>query len=57
VLIFATPRSRKFAVIGDALGREQAQAMTVHCRKFEFTEGIVRGVRKAGELLAEHFPR
>jgi uncharacterized membrane protein len=66
VLIFVTPRSRKFAVIGDAgvhakcgdiFWQELAQAMTDYFRKSEFTEGIAHGVRKAGELLAEHFPR
>jgi uncharacterized membrane protein len=66
VLIFVTPRSRKFAVIGDAgvhakcgdaFWQELAQAMTGHFRKSEFTEGITHGVSKAGELLAEHFPR
>ena len=65
VLIFVTPRSRKFAVIGDAgvhakcgddFWQELAQAMTGYFRKSEFTEGITHGVRKAGELLAEHFP-
>ena len=66
VLIFVTPRSRKFAVIGDAgvhakcgdsFWQELAQAMTGYFRKSEFTEGIAHGVRKAGDLLAEHFPR
>ena len=66
VLIFVTPRTRKFAVIGDAgvhakccdvFWQELAQAMTGYFRKSEFTEGITHGVRKAGELLAEHFPR
>jgi uncharacterized membrane protein len=66
VLIFVTPRSRKFAVIGDAgvhakcgdvFWQELAQAMTGYFRKSEFTEGITHGVRKAGELLTEHFPR
>jgi len=66
VLIFVTPRTRKFAVIGDAgvharcgdvFWHELAQAMTGYFRKSEFTEGIAHGVRKAGELLAEHFPR
>ena len=32
-------------------------AMTGYFRKSEFTEGIVHGVKKAGELLAEHFPK
>ena len=66
VLIFVTPRTRTFAVIGDAgvhakcgddFWQELAQAMTGYFRKSEFTEGIVHGVRKAGELLAKHFPR
>ena len=66
VLIFVTPRSRKFAVVGDTgvhakcgdvFWQELAQAMTGYFRKSEFTEGITHGVRKAGELLTEHFPR
>jgi uncharacterized membrane protein len=66
VLIFVAPRTHKFAVIGDAgvhakcgdvFWRELAKAMTDYFRKSEFTEGIIHGVRKAGELLAEHFPR
>jgi uncharacterized membrane protein len=66
VLIFVAPRTRKFAVIGDAgvhakcgdeFWRELAKAMTEYFRKSEFTEGIIHGVRKAGQLLAEHFPR
>ena len=66
VLIFVVPRSRKFAVIGDAgvhakcgdaFWQELAQAMTDYFRKSEFAEGLAHGIRKAGELLAEHFPR
>jgi uncharacterized membrane protein len=66
VLIFVAPRTHKFAVIGDAgvhakcgdeFWRELAKAMTEYFRKSEFTEGIIHGVRKAGQLLAEHFPR
>ena len=66
VLIFVTPRSRKFAVVGDTgihakcgdvFWQELAQAMTGYFRKSEFTEGIAHGVSKAGELLAKHFPR
>jgi uncharacterized membrane protein len=66
VLIFVAPRTHKFAVIGDAgvhakcgdvFWRELAKVMTDYFRKSEFTEGIVHGVRKAGELLAAHFPR
>jgi uncharacterized membrane protein len=66
VLIFVAPLSRNFAIIGDAgvharcgdgFWQEVAGAMTAHFRKSEFSEGIRHGVRKAGELLAEHFPR
>ena len=66
VLIFVAPRAHKFAVIGDKAVHEKcgdefwqklAEAMTGYFRKSEFTEGIIHGVKKAGELLAEHFPR
>ena len=66
VLIFVAPRSHKFAVIGDEgvhakcgdeFWRKLADAMTGYFRKSEFTPGIIHGVQKAGELLAEHFPR
>jgi uncharacterized membrane protein len=66
VLIFVAPRSHTFAVIGDKAVHEKcgdefwqklAAAMTGYFRKSEFTEGIVHGVKKAGELLAEHFPK
>jgi uncharacterized membrane protein len=66
VLIFVAPRSHNFAVIGDEavhakcgdeFWQKLADAMTSHFRKSEFTEGILHGVQKAGELLAEHFPR
>jgi len=66
VLIFVAPRTHKFAVIGDAgvhakcgdvFWQELAKVMTQYFRNSEFTEGIIHGVRKAGELLAEHFPR
>jgi uncharacterized membrane protein len=66
VLIFVSPRSQKFAVIGDEavhakcgdeFWRKLAEVMTGYFRKSEFTPGIIHGVQKAGELLAEHFPR
>lgn len=66
VLIFVAPRAHKFAVIGDAgvharcgddFWTQLAHEMSGHFRKSEFTTGIVHGVRKAGELLAQHFPR
>jgi uncharacterized membrane protein len=66
VLIFVAPRAHKFAVVGDkavhekcgdAFWQKLAEAMTGYFRKAEFTEGIIHGVQKAGELLAEHFPK
>jgi uncharacterized membrane protein len=66
VLIFVAPRAHQFAVIGDTavharcgddFWEQLAQEMSGHFRKSEFTTGIVHGVRKAGELLAQHFPR
>jgi uncharacterized membrane protein len=66
VLIFVAPLAHKFAVIGDA-GVHQlcgdafwgavAHKMSGHFKKGEFTEGLIHAVNKAGELLAEHFPR
>lgn len=66
VLLFVAPRVKKFAVIGDSavhaqcgdeFWKEVTQEMSGHFRKGEFTGGILHGVRRAGKLLAEHFPR
>jgi uncharacterized membrane protein len=66
VLIYLAPGTCKFAVIGDqgvhdrcgdGFWQELARAMTTHFRAGEFTPGIVHGITRAGELLAEHFPR
>jgi uncharacterized membrane protein len=66
VLIFVAPRSRIFAVIGDtgihskcgdAAWASIASAMGERFKGGEFTDGIVHGVQRAGELLAESFPR
>jgi uncharacterized membrane protein len=65
VLIFVAPRAHKFAVIGDEgvhkrcgdeFWQAMAESMSGYFKKSEFTEGILHGVRKAGELLAAHFP-
>jgi uncharacterized membrane protein len=65
VLIYVAPRVQKFAVIGDKGVHERcgqqfwesvATEMTAHFKKAEFTRGILHGVHKAGELLAQHFP-
>jgi len=66
VLIFVSPRTQKFAVIGDEgvhkrCGDEFWQALAAemagHFKKSEFNHGIIHGVRKAVALLAQHFPR
>lgn len=66
VLLFVAPGSQKFAIIGDAgvhtrCGDEfwiqVASELTDHFKKSEFSKGIIHAIRKAGDLLAEHFPR
>ena len=65
VLIYVAPRAQNFAIIGDSgvhqqcgdeFWRQVAAEMTAHFKQGAFTEGIVHGVHKAGELLAKHFP-
>lgn len=65
VLIFVAPAARKFAIIGDSgvhsrcgdgFWRDVAAEMTGHFKKGEFTSGILHGIKKAGDLLAQHFP-
>jgi uncharacterized membrane protein len=66
VLIFVAPRTHKFAVIGDKAVHERcgdafwltlAGEMTGHFKNSQFTEGLLHAISKAGELLAQHFPR
>lgn len=65
VLIFVAPRVHKFAVIGDsavhakcgdAFWNEMRDSMVEYFRKSEFSQGIIHGIKKAGSLLAQHFP-
>jgi uncharacterized membrane protein len=65
VLIFVAPRARKFAVIGDTavhqrcgdeFWRALAAEMSGHFKQSNFSAGIIHAIRKAGELLAAHFP-
>jgi uncharacterized membrane protein len=65
VLIFVAPRARKFAVIGDTALHQKcgdafwttlADEMSGHFKKSNFTFGLIHGIRKAGDLLATHFP-
>lgn len=66
VLIYVAPRSRNFAVFGDAgvhekcgdaFWQELTKTMTEFFRRGDFDSGIVHGIERAGELLAAHFPR
>jgi uncharacterized membrane protein len=66
VLIYVAPRSQRFAVIGDAGIHDKcgpgfwtgiAAAMETDFRAGSFTDGIVKGVKEAGDALARYFPR
>ena len=65
VLIFVAPSAHKFAVIGDAgvhahcgneFWQQVAAEMSGRFKKGEFTSGIIHAIKKAGDLLAKHFP-
>jgi uncharacterized membrane protein len=66
VLLFVAPASQTFAVIGDQgiharcgpdFWKDVAAAMETDFRAGRYTDGIVKGVARAGEALATHFPR
>ena len=66
VLLFVAPASQRFAVVGDQgihekmgpeFWKDVAAAMEEDFRQGRFTDGIVKGVAKAGDALATHFPR
>ena len=66
VLLFVAPARQRFAVVGDkgihekcgeGFWKDVASAMEEDFRQGRFTEGIVKGVAKAGDALAAHFPR
>lgn len=66
VIIFLAPRTHKFAVVGDVavhakcgddFWRNVVAAMEPLLKRGDFTEAIVVGVTKVGDVLAEHFPR
>ncbi len=66
VLIFVAPRSRTFAIIGDegvharcgeAFWCELAAGLSRAFKEGRLTEGLVGVIERAGELLAQHFPR
>lgn len=66
VLFFVAPRSHTFAVLGDtaihekcgpAFWTELARTMSDHFKRGEFTAGLLLGIQRATDLLAQHFPR
>ena len=65
VLIFVAPVSQKFAVIGDEavhrkcgdpFWQEMAAAMQENFRAGNYTAALREGIKRAGALLAQHFP-
>jgi len=66
VLIYIAPNLRQFQILGDTgvhekcgddFWKETAGEMEADFRRGAFTDGILRGVEKVGQVLAEHFPR
>jgi uncharacterized membrane protein len=66
VLIYIAPRSHKFAIVGDTgvharCGQSFWENVATEMRKYlmldRTTDALVFGIRMAGELLQEHFPR
>jgi uncharacterized membrane protein len=66
VLIYIAPKLRRFQILGDSgihekcgddFWKETAAGMEELFRRGDFTEGLLHGIAKAGDLLAEHFPR
>jgi uncharacterized membrane protein len=66
VLLYFAPRSQKFAVVGDhgihekcgpAFWEEVSAGVREQLRTGHFTDAVIHGVNKVGEVLARHFPR
>lgn len=66
ILIYVAPLSRSFAIVGDSgihercgadFWKEIAAAMEQDFRAGRFSDGLVKGIARAGDALAEHFPR
>lgn len=65
VLFYLATSDQKFAILGDAGINQKVSAnfwdsikedMLSHFKKSEFTEGLAKGIRKAGDQLQAHFP-
>lgn len=66
VLLFIMPVNRSFAIVGDegihqkcgdVFWQETRDAMVVLLKEERFTDAILAGVNRAGEVLARYFPR
>lgn len=66
VLILVVPRTQSFAIVGDlgvhrhcgaAFWKDVTEAMSAEFRAGRFTEAIRHGVERAGDELAQAFPR
>ncbi len=66
VLFYIAPAVRRFQILGDSgihekcgddFWKEVAAEMEEAFRRGDFTEGILHGIEKVGEVLARHFPR
>lgn len=65
VLIFIVPSRKRIVVLGDegihaavgqAFWEELTSIFSSHFHKGDFTEGLVEGIHRIGDRLAEHFP-
>jgi len=65
VLIYVTPRDRRVEIVadvgihskvGEAAWEELAQEISGAARNGQLVEGMLNAIRKAGALLARHFP-
>ncbi len=65
VLFYIAPNLRRFQILGDEgihrrcgddFWKETASEVESHFRQGDFTQGILRGIEKVGQVLAEHFP-
>jgi uncharacterized membrane protein len=66
ILIYVSPRAQTFAIVGDEgvhrlcgddFWKDVAAALQEDFRARRFTEGLVRGIERAGDVLARFFPR
>lgn len=65
VLFYLAVKDQKFAILGDKGINEKVPAdfwhhikeeMLVHFKQQQFTEGLCKGIKMAGEKLKTHFP-